>query len=179
MFPLRSISSGCEAKPNHRSKRYLRRFPSSTTCVGSKTMSDTEEAPLPPARQVVSASPHAPPPPQIYNFPRNFPVSAAMVCRGDIPIGNFQAKMARLWSSDWFGSKESTGTVSNVPFRCGKRVPADFRNLNLAPVKIPFLHHWKHWRIILSPSGTWFTKGMCLILVVKHPTKLLTVLSIA
>ena len=25
--------------------------------------------------------------------------------------------MARLRSSDWFGSKESTGTVSNVPFR--------------------------------------------------------------
>ena len=79
-------------------------------------MSDTEEAPLPPAPQVVSAGPHAPPPPQIYNFPRNFPISAAMVCRGDIPIGNF-----------------------------------------------------------ISPSETWFTKGMCLILIVKHPTKLLTV----
>ena len=66
------------------------------TFVGSKTMSDTEKAPLPPAPQVVSAGPHAPPPPQIYNFPRNFPVPATMVCRGDIPIGNFQAKMARL-----------------------------------------------------------------------------------
>ena len=28
------------------------------------------------------------------------------------------------------------------------------------------------------PSETWFTKGRCLILVVKHPTKLFTVLSI-
>ena len=37
--------------------------------------------------------------------------------------------MARLRSSDWFGSKESTVTVSNVPFSYGKRVAADFRNL--------------------------------------------------
>ena len=48
-------------------------------------MSDTEEAPLPPALQAVSAGLHAPPPPQIYNFPKNFLVPAAMVCRGDVP----------------------------------------------------------------------------------------------
>ena len=60
------------------------RFPSSATCTESETMSDTEEAPPPPAPRTVSAGPHAPPPPQIYNFPANFPVPAAMVCRGDI-----------------------------------------------------------------------------------------------
>ena len=49
--------------------------------------------------------------------------------------------MARLRSSDWFGSKESTGTVSNVPFRSvmGKERRQSFRNLNFALVKLLFL----------------------------------------
>ena len=62
-------------------------------------MSDTEEAPPPPAPLAVSAGPHAPPLPQVYNFLTNFPVPAAMVYR----LGICQATMARLRSSDWFG----------------------------------------------------------------------------
>ena len=76
-FPVRSSSSGSKAEPNHWSKRYVKRFPSSTTCVESEMMLDTEEAPPPPAPQAVSAGPHAPPPPQIYNFPTNFPVQSS------------------------------------------------------------------------------------------------------
>ena len=143
-------------------------------------MSDTEEAPLPPALQAVSAGLHAPPPPQIYNFPKNFPVPAAMVCHGDVP-SNWEFS-----KQQWQDCEEATGLdqrnqlVRSATFRCvvGKECLQIFRNHNLALVKLLPLHHSKHWRIIFSPSETWFTKSMCLILVVKHPTKLFTILSI-
>ena len=180
MFPLRLISSGCEAKPNNWSKRYVRRFPSSTTCVESETMSDTEEAPPPAAPQAVSAGPHAPPPPQIYNFPKNFPIPAAMVCRGDVP-GNWEFAK-KQWQDYEVATRldQRNQLVRSATFHCvvGKECLQIFRNHNLALVKLLPLHHSKHWRIIFSPSETWFTKSMCLILVVKHPTKLFTILSI-
>ena len=180
MFPLRLISSGCEAKPNNWSKRSVRRFPSSTTCVESETMSDTEEAPPPAAPQAVSAGPHAPPPPQIYNFPKNFPIPAAMVCRGDVPANWEFAK--KQWQDYEVATRldQRNQLVRSATFHCvvGKECLQIFRNHNLALVKLLPLHHSKHWRIIFSPSETWFTKSMCLILVVKHPTKLFTILFI-
>ena len=117
-------------------------------------MSDTEEAPPPLAPQAVSAGLHAPPPPQIYNFPKNFPILAAMVCRGDVP-GNWEFS-----KQQWQDYEEATGLdqrnqlVRSATFRCvvGKECLQVFRNHNLALVKLLLLHHSKHWRIIFSQA---------------------------
>ena len=55
---------------------------------------------------------------------------------------------------------------------------ADFSDLDFGSGEELFLQHSKHLRVIFSPSETWLTKGMCSILVFKHPTKLLIILSI-
>ena len=84
-------------------------------------MSDTEEAPPPPAAQVT-------PPPQIYSFPSNFPVPAAMVDRGDITS-------KQQWQ-DYevaMGLDQKSQPVRLARFRSvmGKECLQIFRNLNL------------------------------------------------
>lgn len=107
----------------------------------SVTISDTEEALPPPAPQAVSAGPHASPSPQIYNFPTNFPVPAAMVCRGDIP-SNWE-----FFKQQWQDYEVATGLdkknqqVRLATFRSvmGKERRQSFRNLNFGLVKLLFL----------------------------------------
>ena len=102
------------------------------------TISDTEEALPPPAPQAVSAGPHASPSPQIYNFPTNFPVPAAMVCRGDIP-SNWE-----FFKQQWQDYEVATGLdqknqqVRLATFRSvmGKERRQSFRNLNFGPGKV-------------------------------------------
>ena len=104
----------------------------------SVTISDTEEALPPPAPQAVSAGPHASPSPQIYNFPTNFPVPAAMVCRGDIP-SNWE-----FFKQQWQDYEVATGLdqknqqVRLATFRSvmGKERRQSFWNLNFGPGKI-------------------------------------------
>ena len=137
-------------------------------------MSDTEEAPPPPAPLAVSAGPHAPPLPQVYNFLTNFPVPAAMVYR----LGICQATMARLRSSDWFGSKESTVTVSNVPFSYGKRVAADFRNLTFGSGEVTISSALKALEDYFFPKRNVVYVNYVFNSCCQTPDKLLTVFSI-
>lgn len=88
-------------------------------------MSSSEQATPPPA-------PQAPLPPQISTFPTNFPVPAAMVCRGDIP-NNWE-----FFKQQWQDYEIATGLdqksqpIRLATFRSviGKECLQIFRNLN-------------------------------------------------
>ena len=98
---------------------------------------------------------------------------------GIFQLGIFKQKWQDYEVATGLDQKNQLVRLATFRSVVGKECLQIFRNLNLPLVKMLFRHHSKHWRIILSSSETWFTKGMGLILVVKHPTRLLTVLSIA
>ena len=57
-------------------------------------------------------------------------------------------------------------------------MPADFSESQFGSGEVTTSSPLKALEDYFLPSETWFTNGRCLILVVKHPTKLFTVLSI-